>query len=209
MQFIENYLDSSQRVNLYFEPRDTNDKTAGLYYHPKPLENDEDELYICSYIEVMALTRDLENLQWGKEILLKDQDHFPHEVVINLEDFAGKCDEILRVLFNCGLILGDLENAQRLLMRYLKTSIPEKRSVRVDRTGWHDKIYIIGEDDFPFIIESNFILCFIPVSVVFVLFPLNLFCIECDPCLNGFRYSRISCFFCRECHIDIVWQFII
>ena len=145
LKLLEKNIPPRELVNLYFEViKDTPEE--GLYYHPNPFEEDDFKKKISSYIEVKKFLRDTYSSQWGREIELKDCDNNLHKFVINNEEFAGNCESILRLLYSEGLQLSMEKEARKLLFDYLRCAYTEKRAIKVDKTGWFQKVYLIGDE---------------------------------------------------------------
>lgn len=140
LKLLENYIDIKTKFNLLYEVRED-----GLYYHPDPFAGDDETIKLSSYIRVKSRIRTLKSNNWGTVIELRDPDEVHHQLVLNREDFAGKSDEIMRLLYREGLDLEIGQHNKFLLLEYLRCASPTDRSVRVEKGGWHGQIYLIGD----------------------------------------------------------------
>lgn len=125
-----------------------NDK--GVWYFGKnDTGTDAPALWICSKLEVTALTRDARNESWGRLLEFADPDGRPHAWALPMEMLKGDGSEYRGVLLGMGLQLSTMTKARNLLTQYLQTAEVATRARCVDRTGWHDGAFVMPERTIP------------------------------------------------------------
>lgn len=147
--------------NGYFEFR-----TDGVYYiysndriQSKP--STESAFFICSPLEVIARTRDINSNSWGTLIKWNDADGVTHQESIPMESFHGNTSDYRKYLTNQGLIITSDTKHRPYLDILLQKHPIEKRALCVDKLGWHDNRYVLqsrslgGNDDEIIVYQSN------------------------------------------------------
>ena len=124
----------------------------GVYYNGVKDGNWQPPWWICSRLEVTAVTRDSKGEAWGRLLEFDDLDGVPHSWACPMELFAGDGAEFRRVLFSMGLRMATATSARNLLLQYVQTAKAEARARCVERTGWHGGVFVmpdrtIGEAD--------------------------------------------------------------
>lgn len=99
--------------------------------------------WICSRLDVPAMVRDVDNLNWGWLVSFMDHDRKPHREIIPARDFRGEGLEVADKLLFCGLKIAP--KARPLLLEYLQTAKTKKRARITSRTGWHDGIFVLPD----------------------------------------------------------------
>lgn len=145
LKLFERNIPKNELVNLYFEVSKDNPE-EGLYYHPTPFEEDDFKIKVSTYIEVKAFIRDSFNKQWGRVVEFKDCDDKLHKLSFDCEELVGNCESLLRLLYAEGLQLSMEKDARKLLLDYLRYAYTERRAIKVDKTGWFQKTYLIGDE---------------------------------------------------------------
>jgi len=105
--------------------------------------SDDQELWICSAVEVVAVIRDFGNAGWGRLLEFQDMDGVTHRWVCPMELFAGDGKEIRQQLLAFGMRISTNSNARALLLIYLQISIPKAKARTVERLGWHGSTFIL------------------------------------------------------------------
>ena len=149
---------------LYFLPPDK-------FVKPKKADNGEPEgegtwveqepIWLCSAIEVSALTTDMDS-SWGKLIRIENYDDVFVEWVMPSRLLANK-PELWQLLLDRGLRLASTTPHRDLLHHWLNEKKPEGRALVVTRLGWHENEdatmfvrpdEVIGESDTRIIYQS-------------------------------------------------------
>lgn len=131
----------------------------GVFYNGVKDGNWQPPWWICSRLEVTAVTRDSKGEAWGRLLEFDDLDGAPHSWACPMELFAGDGAEFRRVLFGMGLRMSTATAARNLLLQYVQTAKVEARARCVERTGWHGGVFVmpdrtIGEADERILFQS-------------------------------------------------------
>lgn len=117
---------------------------SGLYYYGKNDEgNDTPPLWICSKLEVTAVTRDAKNEAWGRLLEFDDLDGVHHAWAMPMDLLRGDGAEYRGALLSMGLQISTMTKARNLLTQYIQTASIEARARCVERTGWHDGSFVM------------------------------------------------------------------
>jgi uncharacterized protein (DUF927 family) len=120
-----------------------------------------DEVWICSRLDVVAMTRNPDNDDWGLLLRWWDADHREHSWRMPFSLLAGDGSELRARLLAGGLNISGSRNARELLSIYLKSCKPAERARVVDRIGWHNGSFVLPEQtigppqDEPLLFEST------------------------------------------------------
>lgn len=104
------------------------------------------ETWICSRLDVQALTRDAAGGSWGYLLAWTDRDGRPHRWACPARMLAGDGAELRAVLLDAGLLIAPSAKARGLLATYIQTSDVEGRATCTDRTGWHGGSFVLPDD---------------------------------------------------------------
>lgn len=123
-------------------------------------DKDEPEIWLCSELRVLALTRNGESEDWGRLLEWKDHDDKSHRWVMPQELLQGDGNEILKELLRRGLQMGTGKKARDHLLAYLQTWKTDSRARCVMQPGWHGQAYVtpteaIGSDEPIFFINNH------------------------------------------------------
>ncbi|MDZ4212018.1 MAG: DUF927 domain-containing protein, partial [Methylotenera sp.] len=117
---------------------------SGLYYFGKSdAGNDAPPLWICSKLEVTAVTRDAKNEAWGRLLEFDDLDGVHHEWAMPMDLLRGDGAEYRGALLSMGLQISTMTKARNLLTQHIQTAKVEARARCVERTGWHDGSFVM------------------------------------------------------------------
>jgi putative DNA primase/helicase len=114
---------------------------AVMYYDAK----DGKSWWICSKLEITAFTRDAKNESWGRLLEFDDRDGTHHAWAMPMELLSGDGNEYRRMLLSMGLEIAGSSKSRNLLTQYIQTAQVEQRARCVERTGWHDGIFVMPE----------------------------------------------------------------
>lgn len=106
----------------------------GLYHHGIR-DDKETDTFVCSPLEVLAITSDERGENYGRLLRLLPSGGAWREWAAPMEMLAGDGSELRAVLLNLGAQLP--YNQRRALMDYLMSSNPKRHAMAATRTGWH------------------------------------------------------------------------
>ncbi|PWL57434.1 MAG: hypothetical protein DBY37_13360 [Desulfovibrionaceae bacterium] len=104
------------------------------------------QLKICSYIEVIALSHNPHEQEWGRIIRLTNPKGTIRTVVIAMSEIITSPDIVLRKLMDLGVQLEDYKQSKSLLLEYLCTCKPSVYGTVTKKSGWHGDVYIIKDN---------------------------------------------------------------
>lgn len=107
--------------------------------------NDAPPLWICSKLEVTAVTRDAKNESWGRLLEFDDLDNTHHTWAMPMDLLKGDGAEFRGVLLSMGLQISTMQKARNLLTQYIQTAPALQRARCVERTGWHDNVFVMPD----------------------------------------------------------------
>ncbi len=103
---------------------------------------EEEALWICSRLEVKALIRDNHSENWGRLLEFYDADGQLHTWAMPMEMLKGSGEDIKGELLRLGLEIAAGNKIRNLLMAYILSSNPDTRARCINRTGWHDSVFV-------------------------------------------------------------------
>lgn len=119
----------------------------GVEYCEDTDEGDKTWVQVCSPLEIVALTRSEQSVDWGRLLALKDSDGVRHEwampmALMGARDGAAYRSELLSM----GFTIEPGRQAVDLLHRYIQTTTPEARALAVSRIGWHGDVFVLPDE---------------------------------------------------------------
>lgn len=121
----------------------------GVFFAPMDEDGEcKAKLKICSRLDIVARTRDEQGLSHGRLLEFNDPDGNVHKWALPMELLAGDGLEFRRTLLSRGLELSSSRKAREQLTNYILSSRPKRVALCVERTGWHDDIYILPKETF-------------------------------------------------------------
>lgn len=117
-------------------------------------------LWVCSRLDVPALTRDADGQGWGYLLEFVDRDGQPRQWAMPARMLAGDGNEFRGVLFALGLRIAASNRARALLAQYIQTRQPAARARCTDRIGWHGTAFVLpretlGEGDERIVLQAD------------------------------------------------------
>lgn len=107
------------------------------------------EKWICSRLDVLAITRNENGEEWGRLLGFKDRDGRYHEWAMPMEMIAGDGIQVRKTLLSLGLDLYQKEpRAPDDVITYIVRQHPKERMACVSRIGWHGSMFILPEISF-------------------------------------------------------------
>lgn len=118
----------------------------GVWYFGKNENGTEaPPLWVCSQLEITAVTRDAKNESWGRLLEFDDLDGQHHAWAMPMEMLKGDGAEYRGVLLSMGLQMSTMTKARNLLTQYIQTAPVDQRARCVERTGWHGRVFVMPE----------------------------------------------------------------
>lgn len=127
----------------------------GVYVQAAPKkkkgEDEDDECRqpewrpICSYLEVVADTRNAANQNWGRRLRIIDRDGKVHDWAMPKTLLAGDGTELRSTLLDLGVDIVPGNDNRRALEAYISSWEPRRRCRCVDRVGWYDELYVTAD----------------------------------------------------------------
>lgn len=116
----------------------------GVYF--KPDNPEKSPIWICSRLDVSAMTRDQDGEAWGRLLEFQDPDGRLHKWACPLELLAGDGSEFRRVLLAMGLQISPAAKARQFLANYVQTWRVKARATCTDKSGWHGSAYVLTDE---------------------------------------------------------------
>lgn len=120
----------------------------GVWFTPPPNSKGEqpDPTWVCSPLEILAITRDHDNENHGKLLRFFDYDGIEHRWPMPMELLAGDGTAYRQILLSGGLQIKEGKQGRDLLSRYIQSSNPKERMRCVNRLGWYNQLYILPNE---------------------------------------------------------------
>ncbi|HEX5783231.1 MAG TPA: DUF927 domain-containing protein [Burkholderiaceae bacterium] len=99
--------------------------------------------WVCTRLDVVALTRDVEGNGWGYLLTFTDPAGKPKQWALPARLLAGDGGEYRSMLLNMGLRLSSSARARNLLTQYIQTRQPDEKATATDRVGWHGRAFVL------------------------------------------------------------------
>lgn len=120
-------------------------KDKGIFYRTEDKDGNQDWVWMCSPIKVLALTRNADGEEWGRLIEVVDPDGKAHRWPMPMALLAGSGEEYRRELLSMGLRLAAGKSGGPRLHTFLSLCNPRSRVRCVSRIGWHDRRYVLPD----------------------------------------------------------------
>jgi putative DNA primase/helicase len=120
----------------------------GVWFMPPPNAQggQSDPVWVCSPLEILAITRDHNNENHGKLLRFFDYDGIEHRWPMPMEYLAGDGTLYRQFLLSSGLQIKEGRQGRELLSRYIQSLNPEKRMRCVNKLGWYGNLYILPDE---------------------------------------------------------------
>ena len=121
----------------------------GLYWHGcdrqgEPLAPE----WISDPLHVLACTRDQRGEAWGRLLAFEDREGRRHEWAMPMELLRSDGAELRGELLRLGLIFATGPRARQRLADYIAQERPADFARCVERTGWHDGVFVLPHRTF-------------------------------------------------------------
>ncbi|MFZ6850077.1 DUF927 domain-containing protein [Undibacterium sp. RuRC25W] len=142
------------------KPRQQQSKNAGAGQSSKPFFTNNDEgvfyhafhegeplpaLKICSSLRVIAKTRDAASNEWGYLLEFNDPDGNIKRWSMPAKMLSGDGTQYRADLLSMGLLIEPGLKVKNHLTTYIQTAEVPERVRCVERTGWHDDVYVLPD----------------------------------------------------------------
>lgn len=119
----------------------------GVWYQQEPNVKGElpSPIWVCSPLEITAITRDDNNENHGKLLRFFDYDNIEHKWAMPMELLAGDGTIYRQTLLSGGLQMQEGRRGRELLGRYIQDSNPKTRMRCVNKLGWYRDFYVLPE----------------------------------------------------------------
>jgi putative DNA primase/helicase len=117
-------------------------------------------MWVCSRLDVEALTRDQDGAGWGYLLTFADPLGKPKQWAMPARMLSGDGGEYRAALLNMGLRIAPSPAARNLLTQYIQTRQPGEFASCTDRIGWHGRAFVlphetIGDDAERIVFQSE------------------------------------------------------
>lgn len=102
--------------------------------------------WVCSRLDVQALTRDQDGGGWGYLLAFADPLGRAKQWAMPAHTLSGDGNEYRRTLLNMGLRIAPSPRARNLLTQYIQTRQPEAFATCTDRIGWHGHAFVLPHE---------------------------------------------------------------
>jgi len=123
-----------------------NDKGVWFVQAPNSKGEQPSPIWVCSPLEVLAITRDYDNENHGKLLRFFDYDGIEHRWPMPMELLAGDGTAYRQILLSGGLQVKEGKQGRELLSKYIQGSNPKARMRCVTHLGWYNNIYVLPQD---------------------------------------------------------------
>ncbi|MBP7645982.1 MAG: DUF927 domain-containing protein [Comamonas sp.] len=120
---------------------------AGVWWHGRDKEgNPTRPLWLCSPLQVEALTRNQEGAGWGYLLTFADPLGVPKQWAMPARMLSTDGGEYRAALLNMGLRIATAPTARNRLTEYIQTRKPEDFASCTDRIGWHGRAFVLPHE---------------------------------------------------------------
>lgn len=134
---------------------------GGVWFHGRDKDgNPARPLWLCSALQVEALTRNQEGAGWGYLLAFADPLGVPKQWAMPARMLSGDGGEYRAALLNMGLRIATAPAARNRLTEYIQTRKAEEFASCTDRIGWHGRAFVlphetIGDDAERIVFQSE------------------------------------------------------
>ncbi|HVN89191.1 MAG TPA: DUF927 domain-containing protein [Candidatus Binataceae bacterium] len=108
-------------------------------------EGEIDWRFVCSHLEIAAVTRNEDSESWGRLLKFQDDDGRWHTWAMPMELLAGDGTGYREQLLSMGLHIGPGAKARNRLHEYIQTTTAAARARSVSRLGWHGGVFVLPD----------------------------------------------------------------
>jgi putative DNA primase/helicase len=119
----------------------------GVWFHGRDKDgNPTRPLWLCSPLQVEALTRDQDGMGWGYLLGFADPLGKPKQWAMPARMLSGDGGEYRAMLLNMGLRIATAPVARSRLTEYIQTRKPGAFASCTDRIGWHGHAFVLPHE---------------------------------------------------------------
>ena len=133
----------------------------GVWFHGRDKDgNPARPLWLCSPLQVEALTRNQEGMGWGYLLSFEDPLGVPRQWAMPARMLSSDGGEYRGMLLNMGLRIATAPMARNRLTEYIQTRKPGAFASCTDRIGWHKRAFVlphetIGDENERIVFQSD------------------------------------------------------
>jgi uncharacterized protein (DUF927 family) len=121
-----------------------NSPEAGLWHDPPANDDGKGRaMRLAGPFTIAAETHDADNMAWGLLLKWCDPAGRPHDWAMPRSLLAGRKAAVWETLMDGGLFVAASEAARNRLADFLNSFRPSVRAIAVERTGWHDGLFVM------------------------------------------------------------------
>lgn len=118
---------------------------SGVYFLKEDKNGDKEQIKVCTFLKVIALTRNEDAGGWGRLLEWYDSDGNYHKWAMPMHMLAKDGSELRGILLDQGLEIGSGQLSKKYLNDYLTMSNPRARAKCVTKTGWHGDSFVLPD----------------------------------------------------------------
>ena len=118
----------------------------GIWWHG--VDKDGEALtpsWVAPPLHVSAYLRDVSGENWGRLLEFNDKDSKPHRWGMPMRLLSGGCEEMRSELLRLGFDVPARMHNRNHLTDYIQQAEPQTRARCVERTGWHERVFVMPE----------------------------------------------------------------
>ncbi|HEX5806101.1 MAG TPA: DUF927 domain-containing protein [Macromonas sp.] len=120
---------------------------AGVFFRGVDREgNPTKPEWVCSRLDVEALTRDQDGGGWGYLLTFADPMNKAKQWAMPARMLSGDGGEYRSMLLNMGLRIATSPRARNLLTQYIQSRQPATLALCTDKTGWHGRAFVLPHE---------------------------------------------------------------
>jgi putative DNA primase/helicase len=119
----------------------------GVFYTDfDPEGNSKSPVWVCSRLNVPALTRDVDGQGWGYLLEFNDPAGNARQWAMPARMLAGDGAEFRSILLGLGLRIASHARARAWLSQYIQSRQPTEQARCTDRVGWHGSAFVLPRE---------------------------------------------------------------
>jgi len=120
-------------------------KESGVWFYGYSCDDQDEGIWVSSWLTVIGYTRDRQNQSWGRLLQLRDQDGKEKTWAMSMEYLAGDGLELRKKLLSLGVLLNMNRQERHHLLQYLLTTQCSDRLRSISRIGWMDHAFVFPD----------------------------------------------------------------
>lgn len=111
----------------------------GIFY----CKNDQLPVWLCTRLEITALTRDPNNENWGRVLEFRDADQQFHQWIMPDAMLKGNGEQLIGELLRLGLNIHPGQKQNKYLLEYISSVDMNERARCVFNIGWYKQAFVL------------------------------------------------------------------